>query len=118
MQERPPSSSMAARLALLLGIALLIVAGAVIVADVIEAIPDGGLRLTALGDLLFALSRETIVRVQVAVQGHISAVLWDSVIARILRLPAALVIGLPGLALLAVGLRLGRSRHGTEKGGA
>jgi hypothetical protein len=109
---------MATRLALFLGIALLIGAGAVVAADIVDAIPPHQARPTALGNLLFALNREALVFVQIAVQGHVSAALWDSVFAPILRLPAALIIGLPGLVLMAVGFRLGRARHGKGKAGA
>lgn len=106
---------MARRLARLFGVALVGVAGAMLVVDFGNAISGGALNLTTLGDLLFLLCRDLVERFQVAVQAHVSTTLWDSVIAPILRLPVAFGMGLPGVVLLAIGFRPRRSMHGRGK---
>jgi hypothetical protein len=108
---------MARRLALLLGIVLLGVACAVLLLDIVAVIRGAGLEPTSLGDLLFRVSRPALDRAQAAIQSHVSAALWESVIAPILRMPAALALGLPGLILLRLGIRRRSARHGGGSGG-
>jgi uncharacterized integral membrane protein len=103
---------MARKLVFFFGIALLGVAGAVLVADIATAVESGGFHPVSLGGLLFALSRVAIERIRVIVQGHVSAVLWDGAVAPILRLPAALVFGLPGLLLVMAARRWRRTVDG------
>lgn len=109
---------MATRLAFFLGIVLLGVAGTILVVDIVSASHGGGFHPTALGDFLFALAREALDRLRIAIQGHLSANLWDTVIAPVLRLPAALFFGLPGLILVGLALLRRRAVHGNNQIGA
>ena len=69
-----------------------------------------GLHLTAAGELWYRLSPGTLNLTQAVTQRYVLPELWDPVLLTVLLWPACLVLGVPGLVLLALGsLRRRRS---------
>jgi len=62
-----------------------------------------GLHLAAAGELWYRLSPGTLNLTQAVTQRYVLPELWDPVLLTILLWPASLVLGIPGLVLLALG---------------
>jgi hypothetical protein len=62
-----------------------------------------GFHLAAAGELWYRVSPGTLNLTQAVTQRYILPELWDSVLLTVLLWPAALVLGVPGLVLLALG---------------
>jgi hypothetical protein len=62
-----------------------------------------GFHLAAAGELWYRLSPGTLNLTQAVTQRYVLPELWDPVLLTILLWPAALVLGVPGLVLLALG---------------
>jgi hypothetical protein len=62
-----------------------------------------GFHLAAAGELWYRLSPGTLNLTQAVTQRYVLPELWDSVLLTVLLWPAALVLGVPGLVLLALG---------------
>jgi hypothetical protein len=62
----------------------------------------GSFRLSSLGDLWNSLHPESLGSVQGRLEGHVSATLWDGVLAPLLLRDAVLVFALPGLLLASL----------------
>jgi hypothetical protein len=71
----------------------------------------GAFRLSAAGELWFRLHPGSLNLTQAVVQRYLLPELWDPVIITILLWPAALVLAVPGLVLLALG-SAGHRRRG------
>lgn len=76
--------------------------------DVLFSVRDGRLAVASVGELWFALNRQSLMLLSAAVQRHVAPFLWDPVIASVLRLPAVLVFGGLAAALTYVGRRIPR----------
>lgn len=63
------------------------------------------LHLSAAGELWYALSPATLNLAQAVTQRYVLPWLWDPVMITVLLWPAALVLGVPGLLLLATSFR-------------
>ncbi|QQP92603.1 hypothetical protein IGS68_24500 [Skermanella sp. TT6] len=63
----------------------------------------GGLHLSAAGELWYRLHPGSLNLTQAVVQRYLMPELWDPVLLTVLLWPAALVLAVPGLALLALG---------------
>jgi hypothetical protein len=80
---------------------LLVLAALVVLArDLIGWLDTHHLAFVAAGALWYQLSPNTILLAQPAIQRHLAPWLWDPVIEDVLRLPAVVVLGAPGAALL------------------
>jgi hypothetical protein len=62
----------------------------------------GSFQLSSLGELWHDLHPESLGIIQGAVEGHVSAALWDGLLAPLLLRDAALVFALPGLVLVSL----------------
>jgi hypothetical protein len=62
-----------------------------------------GFHLAAAGELWYRLSPGTLNLAQAVTQRYVLSELWDSVLLTVLLWPASLVLGVPGLVLLALG---------------
>ena len=62
-----------------------------------------GFHLAAAGELWYRLSPGTLNLTQAVTQRYVLPELWDSVLLSVLLWPACLVLGIPGLVLLALG---------------
>jgi hypothetical protein len=62
-----------------------------------------GFHLAAAGELWYRLSPGTLNLTQAVTQRYVLPELWDSVLLTVLLWPACLVLGIPGLVLLALG---------------
>ena len=83
----------------IVGWLLVLVALVVLVSDLIAWFDTGTLSAVAAGQLWFEISPTTLELVQPAIQRHVAAWLWDPIVG-LLTLPAALVLGAPGLLLV------------------
>ncbi|HXZ00680.1 MAG TPA: hypothetical protein VEI03_11815 [Stellaceae bacterium] len=83
----------------ILGWLLVLAALVVLVADLIAWLDTRHFAPTAMGLLWFEISPTTLELAQPAIQRHVAAWLWDPIVF-VLTWPAALVLGVPGLALL------------------
>lgn len=63
----------------------------------------GGLHLSAAGELWYRLHPGSLNLTQAVVQRYLAPELWDPVLLTVLLWPAALVLAVPGLVLLALG---------------
>ena len=95
----------------ILGWLLIVLAGLVLAFDALGW-AGGAYRLSALEALWTRLSAGSLAWVQAAVERHASPGVWQSGIQPLLRLPALLVFGLPGIALLALADLAGRYGFG------
>jgi hypothetical protein len=84
----------------IIGWLLVLAALVVLVADLIARLDTGHFALTALGELWYRISPNSLLLAQPAVQRHLAPWLWDPVIQTVLLWPASLVLAVPGLALL------------------
>jgi hypothetical protein len=79
--------------------------------DLLRSFDAGGaFRLSALGELWYALDPGSLNLAQAVVQRYLWAPLWDPGLITLLLWPAAFVLGGLGLVLLVLG-RLGRARR-------
>jgi hypothetical protein len=62
----------------------------------------GSFQLSSLGELWHDLHPESLGAVQGAAEGHVSAALWDGLLAPLLLRDAVLVFALPGLLLVSL----------------
>ncbi|MFI4987473.1 MAG: hypothetical protein ACHQF3_08520 [Alphaproteobacteria bacterium] len=87
----------------------LLILGAVLVflGETYEWLDTGDYHVTATGELWFHLSPGSLNLLQAGVQRHITPLLWDDLLRPFLLLPAWLVLGVPGIAILV----LRRRRH-------
>ena len=83
----------------IIGWLLVLAALVVLVADLIAWLDTRHLGLTAAGQLWYEISPSTLELAQPAIQRHVAAWLWEPIVA-LLTLPAALILGAPGLLLL------------------
>ncbi|MFO0996931.1 MAG: hypothetical protein U1F33_09625 [Alphaproteobacteria bacterium] len=81
---------------------LLLGAIASVVSDAIASMASGRFALRPMGELWFSLSPSTLNLVQAVVQRYIDPDLWDNVIFPVLNWPTVAVLGIPGLALIAL----------------
>jgi anti-sigma factor RsiW len=98
------------RLAFWLGTGLLLAGAAAAVAEVLTLVASGGASRVSLGGVWYALSANSLVGFQAAVERHLGE-LAGNVLVALLALPAWLVLGLLGLALRLLG-RGGRRGFG------
>ncbi|EWY42607.1 hypothetical protein N825_01635 [Skermanella stibiiresistens SB22] len=76
---------------------------------------EGGLHLTAAGELWYGLHPGSLNLTQAVVQRYLSPSLWDPALVTILLWPAALVLAVPGIVLLALGsIRRSGSHSGSR----
>ena len=98
------------RLAFWLGTGLLLAGAAAAVAEVLTLVASGGASRVSLGGVWYALSANSLVGFQAAVERHLGEPAGNVLVA-LLALPAWLVLGLLGLALRLLG-RGGRRGFG------
>jgi hypothetical protein len=90
---------------------ILLVAGlAALGLDLWLASRTGAFHLSAAGELWFRLHPGSLNLTQAVVQRYLLPELWDPVLLTVLLWPAALVLAVPGLILLALG-SAGRGRR-------
>jgi len=70
-----------------------------LVRDLIAWLDTGSFAFVAAGQIWFEISPNTLELAQPAIQRHLAAWLWDPIVA-ILTMPAIVVLGGPGLALV------------------
>jgi hypothetical protein len=92
---------------------LLALAVAVIGRDVVLLIETGRFPVATLGELWYAIDRGSLNLVQAVIERYLHPWLWDPVVFSLLRWPAALVLGVPGLALAVIAR--GRVAHGRRR---
>ena len=91
---------------------ILLVAGlAALGLDLWQGSQTGAFHLSAAGELWFRLHPGSLNLSQAVVQRYLLPELWDPVILTVLLWPAALVLAVPGLVLLALG-SAGHRRQG------
>jgi hypothetical protein len=91
---------------------LLIVAAVLVAANEAYAwLDQGSYHVTAAGELWYELDRGSLNLMQAIVQRYVAPVLWDDGIRPLLLLPAWLVLGVPGVLLVALCRRRGRRRR-------
>jgi hypothetical protein len=90
-----------------LGGALLLLALLVLGHDLYRILGEGAQGLSALGELWYGISPGSLNLSQAVIQRYVAPELWDEGVLPLLLWPAAAVIGVPGLLLLALG-SLGR----------
>jgi hypothetical protein len=90
----------------LLVAAALVVAGA----DLLASLEQDAVVLRPLGELWFRLDPGSLNLAQAVVQRYLHPALWDPAIVAVLRLPAVVAFGLPGLALVLACRRPRRRR--------
>jgi len=81
-----------------IGWILLVAALLVLGRDLVTWLDTGSFAPSAAGTLWFELSPSTLELAQPAIQRHVAAWLWDPIVT-VLTWPAALILGVPGLAL-------------------
>ncbi len=94
----------------LIGWVFFLVGLAVLVRDVLVWIDTKNWAPIALGQLWFDLDRSSLNLVQAVVQRYIHPFLWDPIIVTILLCWAFAVLMVPGLVILAISGRRGRTR--------
>jgi hypothetical protein len=83
------------------GIFFLLLAATVLVWDVINLMDGRGIAsFSALADIWSLVNRETLVMFETTVSNALGYTAWYVAISPVLSVPAALLFGLPGLALL------------------
>ena len=90
-----------------LGWLLLAMAVAVVVHDALAWVTEGSFRLLALGDLWSHLDAASLANLQMAIQRHLSAVVWTWIVRPVLLVPALPVFLILGLLFLRIGERGG-----------
>jgi hypothetical protein len=87
-----------------LGLTLLLLGAAAAVAEVLTLVASGGASRVSLGSIWYALSANSLVGFQAAVERNLGELAGNVLIA-LLALPAWLVLGLLGLAARLLGRR-------------
>lgn len=102
------------RLARVLGWVLMALAATAAGAEGLAALEAGDGRWLAAGELWYRLAPDGLNLMQAAIQRHVWPALWDPGLVAVLRLPASLVLAVPGTVLLAAtrGPRAPRRRFG------
>lgn len=90
-----------------LGILFLLAAAAALAHDALTG-GAGGFRLSALGELWFRLSPYTLDLTRAVTERYIWPPLWDPGAVWVLLQPAAVVLGVVGLALVGLGMAVRR----------
>jgi len=85
-----------------IGYLLILAALVVLAAEAIDFARLGDWRIISAGEVWYRIDRASLNGAQAVIQRAIAPWLWDPVIATILNAPAALVVGLTGLALVAL----------------
>ncbi len=85
-----------------LGWLLILVASAALGWELYALAETGSFQLSSLGQLWHDLHPESLGAVQSTVEGHVSATLWDGLLAPLLLRDAVLVFALPGLVLVSL----------------
>jgi multisubunit Na+/H+ antiporter MnhC subunit len=93
-----------------IGWLLLLAALVVLVRDLIAWLDTGSFGFVAAGQVWFEISPNTLELAQPAIQRHVATWLWDPIVA-ILTLPAIVVLGVPGVALVLLCRRRERRRR-------
>jgi len=78
---------------------LIILAMAVLGSELFTLADTGEFQLSSLGDVWRSFHPESLRVVQTSVEGHVSASLWDDLLAPLLPYKAVLVFALPGIVL-------------------
>ena len=92
------------------GVILMALALVALGGDALASFEQGRLAAAALGELWYRIDAGSLNLMQAVVQRYLWPGLWDPVIVAVLRLPAIVVFGAPGLALWLLG-RLPRRRR-------
>jgi hypothetical protein len=111
LHDRPASRGKGMIIGRIIGWLLVLAALVVLVADLIARLDTGHFAPTAAGQLWFEISPSTLELAQAGVQRHLVTWLWDPVMQTVLLWPAALVLGVPGVALLWACRRRDRRRR-------
>ena len=82
-----------------LGFFLLLAALVALGWDGFRLIESGSFELSSLGDLWAKLDRDSLLLLQPAIERHVAVWLWADVVFPLLRLPAPVVLGVPGMLL-------------------
>jgi hypothetical protein len=72
------------------------------------------LRLYSLGELWYEMHPRSLTALRMVLEQHVSATLWDKVMAPMLLRQAILVFALPGLILAIVPWLIDQLRHGAD----
>jgi hypothetical protein len=78
-------------------------AAAAVAGDLAKATASGELRLAPLGQVWADLHRTSLLLFQPAVERYLTPWLWRAILQPVLEAPAAIVLLVPGLALLLAG---------------
>lgn len=84
----------------LLGCLFLVVAFVAAAAELLVRTDDRSLGIVAAYDLLYTLYPADLILSRIFIQKNIHPFLWDPIMVSFLRLPAWLIIGIPGVILL------------------
>lgn len=88
-----------------LGYILATAAAVILARDLVTMVELREFQLAEFGQVWFELHRDSLQVAQPAVQRYLHPVIWDPIILTVLLWPAGLVIGVPGLALIALSKR-------------
>jgi hypothetical protein len=96
----------------LAGVALLLVAIAVLGMDMLASMHQGTLRFASAGEVWSAVHRDSLLLAEPAIDRHVWPGLWQAVVLPVLLWPAAAVLGVPAIALLLLSSHRRRRRGG------
>ena len=89
----------------------MIAALAALAMDLAGMVEGSGFSAVPAGQLWYSLDPGSLNLTQAVIERYIWVPLWDPVLLTVLQWPAALVLAIPGVLLLALGLRLRRRRE-------
>lgn len=84
----------------LIGVLFVILAAIALAWEIYVLADTGNFKLSSWGELWFRLHAPSLNLYQAGVERHVSAALWDKVLAPLLLWPAALVLLVPGVLLV------------------
>ena len=90
---------------------LLALAFAVIGRDLVVLLETGRFPIGTLGEFWYAIDRGSLNLIQAVTERYLHPFIWDPLIFSLLRWPAALVLGVPGLVLAVLSRRGARPRR-------
>ena len=84
----------------IIGWALVVIAIGAVGHEGFSWLQSGSYRTFAFGEMWAAIDRASLNLIQAGIQRHVSPLLWEQVVLRILLAPAWLVLAAPGAALV------------------